>query len=169
MLVPPTGRHDARSPVPPGPFGAQPYSEAERAALDAKLDQYLGPEYHSLRASGGAGSVHYLEGWQAIQLANEVFGATGWSCQILDARFDYREQREGRVNAGFSVHLRITLRDGTFREDFGYGQIENARSQGAAYAKIRKEATTDAMKRALRQFGQVLGNCIYDKAYVKAI
>jgi hypothetical protein len=32
-----------------------------------------------------------------------------------------------------------------------------------------KEAVTDAIKRALRCFGSVLGNCIYDKAYTSSI
>jgi DNA repair and recombination protein RAD52 len=43
---------------------------------------------------------------------------------------------------------------------------ESARSKGAAFEKAKKEAATDAMKRTLRTFGNVLGNCFYDKEYL---
>lgn len=35
--------------------------------------------------------------------------------------------------------------------------------------QCRKEAVTDALKRALRNFGNLLGNCLYDKEYTKEI
>lgn len=38
-----------------------------------------------------------------------------------------------------------------------------------AYEKARKEAVTDAMKRALRMFGNRLGNCAYDKAFLRHV
>lgn len=80
--------------------------------------------------------------------------------------------------------VRVTLRDGTFhevsvmmwlwtvanhRQDIGYGHIENCRGKAAAFEKSKKEGTTDALKRALRNFGNVLGNCIYDKDYVSRV
>ena len=37
------------------------------------------------------------------------------------------------------------------------------------FEKTKKEATTDALKRALRNFGNVLGNCIYDKDYISKV
>lgn len=36
-------------------------------------------------------------------------------------------------------------------------------------SKCKKEAVTDAIKRTLRNFGNVLGNCLYDKQYVTEI
>ncbi len=38
-----------------------------------------------------------------------------------------------------------------------------------AFEKAKKEGTTDALKRTLRSFGNVLGNCIYDQDYVKQV
>lgn len=38
-----------------------------------------------------------------------------------------------------------------------------------AYLQIKKEAVTDGLKRALRTFGNLLGNCIYDKHYLEDI
>jgi DNA repair and recombination protein RAD52 len=68
-----------------------------------------------------------------------------------------------------SVIVRVTLRDGTYHEDIGYGHIENSKGKAAAFEKAKKEGTTDALKRALRHFGNVLGNCIYDKTYLAKV
>ena len=42
-------------------------------------------------------------------------------------------------------------------------------SRGAAYEKCYKEATTDALKRTLRHFGNLLGSCVYDKQFLRDI
>src|SRR5438034_9181935 len=54
-------------------------------------------------------------------------------------------------------------------EDIGYGHIENCKGKAAAFEKAKKEGTTDALKRALRNFGNVLGNCVYDKDYLSKV
>ena len=51
----------------------------------------------------------------------------------------------------------------------GYGHIENCKGKAPAFEKARKEAVTDALKRALRNFGKVLGNCLYDKEYLQKV
>jgi DNA recombination protein Rad52 len=70
---------------------------------------------------------------------------------------------------GLSVIMRVTLRDGTYHEDIGYGHIENAKNKAQAFEKTKKEAATDALKRALRNFGNILGNCLYDKSYTDRV
>ena len=54
-------------------------------------------------------------------------------------------------------------------KDIGYGQTENCKGKAAAFEKAKKEGTTDALKRTLRNFGNVLGNCIYDKDYLAKV
>lgn len=54
-------------------------------------------------------------------------------------------------------------------QDVGYGHIENCKGKAAAFEKAKKEGTTDALKRTLRTFGNVLGNCIYDKDYLSKV
>jgi DNA repair and recombination protein RAD52 len=158
-----------------------PYEEprpriAEWAAKDiatiaAKLDKQLGPEYISARAGPGGTKVHYLTAEKCITLANEVFGFNGWSSSIQNIQVDFADEnpQSQRFSVGLSVIVRITLRDGTYHEDVGYGSIENAKGKAMAFEKAKKEGTTDGMKRALRNFGNVLGNCIYDKDYVKQV
>lgn len=35
--------------------------------------------------------------------------------------------------------------------------------------KCKKEAVTDGIKRSLRNFGNLLGNCLYDKHYAQEV
>ncbi|KAF4438490.1 DNA repair and recombination protein RAD52 [Fusarium austroafricanum] len=141
------------------------------ATISAKLDKQLGPEYISARAGPGGTKVHYLTAEKCITLANEVFGFNGWSSSIQNIQVDFADEnpQTQRVSIGLSVIVRITLRDGTYHEDIGYGSIENAKGKAMAFEKAKKEGTTDGLKRALRNFGNVLGNCIYDKDYVKQV
>jgi DNA repair and recombination protein RAD52 len=106
-----------------------------------------------------------------IGLANEVFGFNGWSSSIQNIQVDFADEnpQTQRVSIGLSVIVRVTLRDGTFHEDVGYGSIENAKGKAMAFEKAKKEGTTDGLKRALRSFGNILGNCIYDADYVKQV
>ena len=43
------------------------------------------------------------------------------------------------------------------------------RSKALSIEKARKEAVTDALKRALKSFGNILGNCLNDKDYLKMV
>ena len=154
------------------PFVAKPvdgYTAQEIATLQARLDQQLGPEFIAQR-SGGAGKLSYIEAFKVIRLANEIFGFNGWSHSVQSMTTDFVDEKpDGKVNVGMSVIVRVTLRDGTYHEDVGYGSIENCRGKAAAFEKCKKEGTTDAMKRALRNFGNVLGNCLYDKQFLKEV
>jgi len=37
------------------------------------------------------------------------------------------------------------------------------------FLQCKKEAVTDGLKRALRNFGNLMGNCLYDKAYTQEV
>ncbi|KAK5047899.1 hypothetical protein LTR84_006087 [Exophiala bonariae] len=147
------------------------YTAQEIATLQSRLDKQLGPEYISARAGPGGSKVHYLAAEKAISLANEVFGFNGWSSSIQNIQIDFVDENSqtGKITLGLSVIVRITLKDGTYHEDIGYGQIENCKGKAAAFEKAKKEGTTDALKRTLRNFGNVLGNCIYDKSYLAKV
>ena len=131
----------------------------------------MGPEYISSRTGPGGQKVHYLSAEKVINLANNVFGFNGWSSSIKVITIDFVEEhpQTGKVSLGLSVIVRVTLRDGTYHEDIGYGHIENCKGKAAAFEKAKKEGTTDGMKRALRSFGNVLGNCLYDKDFLNKV
>ncbi|KAL4809053.1 DNA repair and recombination protein radC [Aspergillus unguis] len=161
----------ARNPFEEAPSRANQYTPEEVAALQARLDKKLGPEYISSRPGASGLRVHYLSADKCINLANEVFGFNGWSSSIQNIQIDFVDEspNTGKVSLGLSVITRVTLKDGAYHEDVGYGHIENCKGKAAAFEKAKKEATTDALKRALRNFGNVLGNCIYDKDYISKV
>ena len=49
---------------------------------------------------------------------------------------DFNEESR-RFNVGVTAIVRVTLRDGVFHEDVGYGLLENSKSKGAALDKVR--------------------------------
>jgi DNA repair and recombination protein RAD52 len=69
---------------------------------------------------------------------------------------------------GVTAVVRVSLKDGTYHEDVGYGISEN-KNKGIAIENAKKEAVSDARKRALRLFGNALGNCIYDKEHINRV
>ncbi|CDH52014.1 dna repair and recombination protein rad52 [Lichtheimia corymbifera JMRC:FSU:9682] len=144
--------------------------DEERYKRSCKLRKQLGPEYLSTRPGPGGAKLTYIEGRNAIELANEVFGYDGWSSEVRNQHVDYCEVDEhGRYQIGVSAIVRVTLKEGNYHEDCGYGFSEGVKQKGASLEKARKEACTDALKRALRMFGNAMGNCIYDKTYLSNI
>lgn len=159
--------------------------------LQQLLSRRLGAELVASRKGAGTGDVTYIEGWRAIELANEVLGFNGWSSEVKDDRVMSESQNPETLKWDIVIKatVRVWIRDGTSHEDVGYGKMENSRSKADAFEKVRlfprsslgpsvdripgrqahKEAVTDGLKRALRQFGNVLGNCLYDKNYLGAI
>jgi DNA repair and recombination protein RAD52 len=51
------------------------------------------------------------------------------------------------VSLGISALVRVTLKDGTFHEDIGYGSIENAKSKAMAFEKAKKEGKNPPSKK----------------------
>ena len=65
-----------------------------------------------------------------------------------------------------TVAMRVTTRGGQFHEDLGTGSTENQRTKADAISLARKEAATDARKRTLKNFGNALGNSLYDRQHL---
>ncbi|XP_031716733.1 DNA repair protein RAD52 homolog isoform X2 [Anarrhichthys ocellatus] len=160
---------EMRSATAPTRFGQCTYTAEEQEAVHKALRQKLGPEYISSRMAGGGQKVCYVEGHRVIGLANEMFGYNGWSHSISQQNVDFIDIINGKFYVGVSAFIKVQLKDGAFHEDVGYGVSEGLRSKALSLEKARKEAVTDGMKRALKCFGNALGNCILDKEYLIAI
>lgn len=109
----------------------------------------------------------YLEGWHVIAEANRVFGFDGWCYEAIDIRCVSEASRKigKQQKDGFGVtyiaKVRVTVA-GTVREDVGAGHGYDV-DAGLAHESAIKEAVTDALKRALRTFGNIFGLALYDK------
>ena len=109
----------------------------------------------------------YIEGWLAMAEANRIFGFDGWSYEITECTCVYQAPREiGQAKKpGFGVTYTAKVRVnvlGVVREDFGAGHGYDV-DCGLAHESAIKEAVTDALKRALRSFGNPFGLALYDK------
>ena len=113
-------------------------------------------------------SLSYLEGYDLIDTANFAFGFGNWSYRVttLEQVSEEVNERNNKV-IGYKAVVAVTVHDvhhksNITREDVGYG-IGIARDYASAHESGGKEATTDALKRALRTFGNQFGNALYDK------
>jgi DNA repair and recombination protein RAD52 len=117
-----------------------PTFNLEASIIQAKLNRRLGPEYVSQRPSPGGGpKLTYVEGWKIIGLANEVFGYNGWCSNVTRIETDFidMDPESRRCSVGVTAVVKVTLKDGTYHEDIGYGSGDNLKSKGAALDKVR--------------------------------
>ena len=170
---------DIRTALAPAPAPAprptasaaplRPFDEAHSARIQAALEQRLSPDEISTRDGQGGQRVSYVEAWRMIDKAQRIFGFDGWSSTVLNMAKEFEEKNAstGRFSVGYTCMVRVTLRDGTFHEDVGFGSTVNERDRGKGIENARKEAVSDGMKRALRHFGHGLGLGVYDKVHCK--
>lgn len=148
-------------------FGSDPFSADEERSICQKLDVGLSRQETMQRPGPGGSRLTYIEGWKVIHDANQIFGFNGWSSQVVSLDLRFVDEANHRFSACVCATVRITLRDGAYREDRGGGSSDNLRSKGDAILKAEKEAVTDATKRALKNFGLRLGLSLYDKQHVR--
>jgi DNA recombination protein Rad52 len=151
------------------------FTTEQTNALRAKLD----PAHVSQRKQAGQ-TFDYIEGWHAIDKANQIFGFDGWLRETVDVRcvsegeYDKPVWENGRktdktvqmYRCTYNARVRVTVFAGddrtVVREGCGSGH-GNAQNPGDAHESAIKEAETDAMKRALMTFGNPFGLALYDK------
>ena len=147
----------------------RPFDETRSARIQAALEERLSPEEISTRDGQGGQKVCYVEAWRMIDKAQRIFGFDGWSSTVLNMAKEFEEKNAStsRFSVGYTCMVRVTLMDGTFHDDVGFGSTVNEKDRGKGIENARKEAVSDGMKRALRHFGHGLGLGVYDKAHCK--
>ncbi len=113
-------------------------------------------------------SLSYIEGHDVIETANRIFGYGNWSYTITKLEQVSQETNHNQnVVICYKAVVRIIACDISHtkeiaREDVGFG-TGVAKTQADAHEGAAKEAVTDALKRAMRSFGNQFGNSLYDK------
>lgn len=103
----------------------------------------------------------YVDGHHVITEANRIFGFDGWSYDLDELRLTNSTTDGDKHRVGYLARVTVEI-GGVRRGDVGHGQ-GFGRSEGDAHDSAIKEATTDALKRALRTFGNTFGLALYDK------
>tara|TARA_R110000850_G_scaffold125333_1_gene243482 strand:- start:465 stop:1124 length:660 start_codon:yes stop_codon:yes gene_type:complete len=106
----------------------------------------------------------YVDGLHVIREANRIFGHDGWSYRITRLEIVSRlTTAKPQVRVGYLATVEVTV-DGVVREGSAVGSGMTAPdSEADAHESAIKEAETDAMKRAMRTFGNTFGLALYDK------
>lgn len=135
-------------------------------ALSIELNKKLDPAAIKPAPQGKFGD--YVDGYHVISEANRIFGNGGWSYEITRLQEAHRTTvqtaRGDQFRCSYLCTVKVTVGD-TFKEGsavgMGSGKPEN---MGDVIESAVKEAETDALKRALRTYGNTFGLALYDKS-----
>ena len=123
------------------------------------------PSLVSRRKGRGNRSYSYVEGRTAIDQANRIFGFGGWGHEVVGEvvlrEIENVDPKTGEVTRirAYSATVRVTVAGALSRTDVGFHTV--AEENGEGHETACKGAVTDAMKRALRTFGDQFGNALY--------
>lgn len=150
--------------------------------IDKRLKEKL-PKEHVLEreAYKNGPKLSYLPAHYVINQANEIFGFGMWGTEIIHMQqLDKTEYQKAPYNAGekpkdmiafaYMCRMKLTVRAGEHSnsyEDVGFGSgVANASAAGihSALELAIKEASTDALKRCMRLYGNQFGLSLYDKS-----
>lgn len=118
--------------------------------LRSRLEAML----HRIHATGFR---HHRSNWDSLssyrvyQLANQVFGYDGWSTLVLHFQELYRDfdTENDRFSLRAFALVRVLLKDGFYIDAQGMGEALNLPFKYMCYSKCKKQAATDATKRAI--------------------
>ena len=140
------------------------FNDKQKQALAHQLDS----SRIKSRAKGNI-TLSYLEGFDIIETANKIFGYGNWSYSITTLE---KVSQEKNANQNIVICYKAVIKVSVYslshsvhinREDVGFG-TGIAKTLAEAHEGAAKEAVTDAIKRALRSFGNQFGNSLYDKS-----
>mgnify|MGYP003523673675 CR=1 FL=1 len=131
------------------------------------LNQELDSSRIKTREKGNI-SLSYIEGHDVIETANKVFGFGNWSYSISKLEQVSQEQNHNQNHViCYKAIIKVLIHSENHtldvsREDVGFG-TGVAKTLADSHENAGKEAVTDALKRAMRSFGNQFGNSLYDK------
>lgn len=122
------------------------------AKLEAEFDQGR----VKLKKIQGRPDAEYLESYDVINKANEVFGYGGWGTQVINVQMVPVDNKTVCIA---TVQLNV---DGCLsRQDVGV--VVSAGDSPQALETAAKGAVSDGIKRNFRHFGKQFGNDLYAK------
>ena len=141
--------------------------------ITAELRKPLNPD--AVRPAPPGKYGEYVDGKHVIDEANRIFGHDGWSYIVtrLERVSEQLVTLTGKngpyeqYRVGYLCAVRVTV-DGVTREGTAVGNGSGKPEAMADHHESAvKEAETDALKRALRTFGNTFGLALYEKDKAK--
>ena len=155
----------------PGPVAVEEHDllwDGIPPATTAKLGEPLDEGLVSHRKGRGGRTFAYIEGRAAIDQANRIFGFGGWGYELVgDVALRESESvdpktGETRHMRAYAATVRVTVPGSPSRTDVGFHAVVEETAEG--HETAFKGAVTDALKRALRGYGEQFGNSLYGDA-----
>lgn len=134
----------------------------------ASLNQELDSSRIKTREKGNI-NLSYIEGFDVIDTANLIFGYGNWSYLISKLEQVSQEQNHNQnFVVCYKAVVKLIIKDENHtksisRQDVGFG-TGVSKTLADSNENAGKEAVTDALKRAMRSFGNQFGNSLYDKS-----
>ena len=129
------------------------------------LAQPLDPALVSQRRGRGGRTYEYLEGHIVIEQANSIFARGGWGYDIVGdvtlREIETVDPKTGEVRRGqaYAAKVKVNVPGAPSRTDVGFHAVAEETVEGHETAYMG--AVTDALKRAMRSFGDQFGNGRY--------
>jgi DNA recombination protein Rad52 len=131
-----------------------------------KLSQPLDAKRVKHRAGGGGMQLSYIKGHDAIDTANRIFGYGNWGYDLQGVELQtVHGENDDIIGGYYAARVKLTVAGCVPITEEGVCPIQEGRNPRAkidAHDMARKGAITDAMKRALRCFGDQFGNGLYE-------
>ena len=131
------------------------------APLDANRIKY--------RPGAGGMQLKYIKGDDVIDKANEIFGFGRWGYKIVGRSHEIVDDRKNGPTDVYTADIELYVVGSAFPFPGDGMGIVGKPYTVEMHEKARKEATTDALKRALRHYGDQFGLSLYNEDdYVNA-
>ena len=144
------------------------FNKNQLASLNQELDSSRVKTREIKTREQGNISLSYIEGFDVIDTANLIFGYGNWSYLISSLTQVSQEQNHNQnFVVCYKAVVKLLVKDenhtkSTSRQDVGFG-TGVSKTLADSHENAGKEAVTDALKRAMRSFGNQFGNSLYDK------
>lgn len=156
---------------------ASDWSLQKIGALQSKIESFTSRIYHSNRY-GKHNLTKVIPNHVLKQFANEAFGYDGWKMEVMEVeateclqvpisqsslQLNKLQHEETPKDQDFNymviaeAEVRITLKDGTNTKRSGVGKATMP-SKGNCFSKAKKEAVSDALKKCLLGFEQIIND-----------
>lgn len=138
--------------------------------IRTKLAKPLDASRVKQREGGNGRSLSFLETHDVIRTANSIFGHGEWGHDVVELRNVGAVTVHGKDNktglhVGYVCIVKLTVNGCIPVSGVGYGDAVEYRESAAvtAHELAVKEAESDALKRALKNYGDQFGLALYSK------
>jgi DNA repair and recombination protein RAD52 len=136
------------------------------SAIRPELQKKLDPKHIKPAPRGKYGD--YVDGYHVISEANRIFGEDGWSYEItrleMVSEQTVETQKGPQYRVGYLCTVKVYINGTSFKEGSAVGSgVGSPDTIADHHESAVKEAETDALKRALRSYGNTFGLALYDK------